>query len=640
MLCANFAINNLKAQCSFTEFTIEMSDAYGDGWTGNQVGIVKLNPACGQENFYGFYSLGRGPDQSQTICLPDGCYYLKIEDGDFKEEISWTIRQNSNQSVWAEHTSARSSQLLVVGSADCSYVGCTDPAAANYDPNATCNIGSCEFVAVYNDLCEGAQPIECGETNVAGSTELASDGFFNNCKATNIDDVWYSVYGTGEEIRIEMVSQQSSSDMQITVFTTSTNDCSSPLVCNSNTSFINTGANKKMAIWHSIEGTIYFVNVGFKQEFSDENFTLNSTCPDCGDPIALTADYVTENRAMIDWMSASSSVTNCEIWICPEGVPFSDASCEYIQAQHSPMYLENLFACYDYDVFLRETCPQGQSNVVGPLSFRTDDETVKNTLYCGDELCYPLCAANGQQVYNSSEDLSWTFCADSGMYPSVTFIYVDMELSSNCVSDFIEITSGENYSGPHCGSDFQSGGSGLSKGDCYYNAQTGGCIQVSFKSNSSIEARGICMEFNCMAVTANTGCNEIGQAAVPLNLISFDAIKKSDHNLIVWETTNEYNLEKHELQYSHDGVEWNQINEIRARNATEGINTYSTQDKNISSKSYYRLQSIDFDGTTHLSDVVIVQRQNVESKNILESVYPNPSRGHVMLILATLMIMI
>ncbi len=629
MLCANFTNNNLNAQCALTEFTIDMSDDFGDGWTGNQVSIKKLNATCGQETIYGPFSLDRGPDQQQSVCLPDGCYYISTVDGDFKEEISWSIRQNSNQQIWAEHTTSHPSNLLVVGNADCSFIGCTDQTANNYDPNATCSIGSCQYLAVYNDICDGAMPLECGATNVNGSTENATAAFFNNCKANNIDDVWYSVYGTGEEIRIEMSTQQANSEIQLTVFTTSTNDCSSPLVCNSNTSFINTGANKKMAIWDSEVGTIYFVNVGFKQDFADETFTLNSTCPDCGDPVALTADYVTENRAMIDWKSASSMVDNCEVWVCPSGVPYTDPACRYLDNQHSPMYLNNLFSCYDYDVYLRERCNSTLTNVVGPLSFTTDNETEKNVLYCGDQMCYPMCAANGQQIYSSSEDESWTFCADAGMYPSVTFNYVDMELSTNCIADFIEISSGIGYSGPHCGSDFQAGGSELGAGDCYYNPQMGGCLQVSFKSNASVEAKGFCMEFVCKAPASVTNCNELLQASVPLKMLSFDAEAKDGMNVIQWETSNEYNVDLHRLERSTDGHSWKLLVEHKALNAQEGVNQYLSRDLTPFSKTYYRLKTIDFDGSTYHSEVRIVQRDKQSQDQILEAVYPNPSSGVV-----------
>jgi hypothetical protein len=116
--------------CDATEYTITMSDSYGDGWNGNVLTI-------GEESF----TIESGSEGSAVICLADGVYTVTNGGGSFGSEVSWSIGDALSGGSPFEGT-------LVVG--DVVITGCMDETALNYDANATEDDGSCEYYS-----CDG-----------------------------------------------------------------------------------------------------------------------------------------------------------------------------------------------------------------------------------------------------------------------------------------------------------------------------------------------------------------------------------------------------------------------------------------------------------------------------------------------------
>lgn len=87
-----------------------------------------------------------------------------------------------------------------------------------------------------------------------------------------------------------------------------------------------------------------------------------------------------------------------------------------------------------------------------------------------------------------------------------------------------------------------------------------------------------------------------GLQALPLNLISFDAIKQINKVLLQWKTENEINSSKFLVERSMDGITYSVIGELDAKNMA-GTNSYQLPDLNPNtSLNYYRLKSLDKDG--------------------------------------------
>ncbi len=121
--------------CSGTLVTLDMFDAFGDGWNGATYNFVDGNGVTVASGTM------TGSFAQNVICLDNGCYTFNVGGGTFDGEISWTL---SNIIGGSLSGGAPSSQLVQVG-ATC-VPGCTDPTACNFDASADFNFG-CDFVS-------------------------------------------------------------------------------------------------------------------------------------------------------------------------------------------------------------------------------------------------------------------------------------------------------------------------------------------------------------------------------------------------------------------------------------------------------------------------------------------------------------
>jgi len=123
-----------------TVVTVNLFDSFGDGW--NNAFYTWTDIATNV--VIGDGTMVTGTTDSQQWCLQPGCYDFSVTGGGFPAEVSWNI-------VGADYAfggGAPSSQTVPVGGADCGPVGCTDPAASNYDPAAVIDDGSCLCVPI------------------------------------------------------------------------------------------------------------------------------------------------------------------------------------------------------------------------------------------------------------------------------------------------------------------------------------------------------------------------------------------------------------------------------------------------------------------------------------------------------------
>jgi hypothetical protein len=112
-----------------------------------------------------------------------------------------------------------------------------------------------------------------------------------------------------------------------------------------------------------------------------------------------------------------------------------------------------------------------------------------------------------------------------------------------------------------------------------------------------------------------------GKLTLPLKITSFTTQLTGLQNkqtVVRWTTAQEVNTNQFYIERSADGLIFNNIGNIPAKN-TSGINNYSFTDENpLQGTSYYRLKEVDKDGTSTYSDIRAVK--NAEAL----TVYPNP----------------
>lgn len=116
-------------------------------------------------------------------------------------------------------------------------------------------------------------------------------------------------------------------------------------------------------------------------------------------------------------------------------------------------------------------------------------------------------------------------------------------------------------------------------------------------------------------------------AILPVKLLSFNARRNVNNHIIVsWVVTNEINNKKFEIERSTNGINFNSIASIGARNNGSLTETYSYTDQQpIGNILYYRLKQIDINGTYSYSAIVTVKMNGKQTYNI----YPNPVKDRI-----------
>ena len=169
-----------NASCCYQNCgSLIMNDALGDGWNGAVATITDavsgLIVASG--------TIANGNTGTLTLCLPDGCYTLNVTEGDWPNEVSWILTGANGGILTGGPTDGVN---FSVGSGNCN-VGCTEPVACNYDPDAglsdctLCEYQSCQgctydIASNYNpaaSIDDGSCIIEAVSTCPA---DLDSDG--------------------------------------------------------------------------------------------------------------------------------------------------------------------------------------------------------------------------------------------------------------------------------------------------------------------------------------------------------------------------------------------------------------------------------------------------------------------------------
>jgi hypothetical protein len=132
---------------------------------------------------------------------------------------------------------------------------------------------------------------------------------------------------------------------------------------------------------------------------------------------------------------------------------------------------------------------------------------------------------------------------------------------------------------------------------------------------------------------ANTTCFKSYTASVapcvtplPIRMGDFWGYKNNSVNVLKWYTLSEVNTDLFEIQRSKDGQTFETIGTVNAHlNSSQRID-YTFEDKNpLKTGSYYRLKSIDTDGSTELSKTIFIR--NSSKSIMIESIVPNPSNN-------------
>lgn len=172
---ATATIPDNDACCYSNCLTFIMNDSDGDGWNGNTATVTDLNTGL----VVATATLSSGSTATTTLCIGDGCYLFTIGGGAFPLEVSW-ILTGTNSGVLTGGVNTVGIQFSV-GSGNCN-LGCTEPLACNYDPEAglsDCSL--CEYTTclgcTYANATnyDPAATIDDGSCEIVGSSTCPAD---------------------------------------------------------------------------------------------------------------------------------------------------------------------------------------------------------------------------------------------------------------------------------------------------------------------------------------------------------------------------------------------------------------------------------------------------------------------------------
>lgn len=125
-------------------------------------------------------------------------------------------------------------------------------------------------------------------------------------------------------------------------------------------------------------------------------------------------------------------------------------------------------------------------------------------------------------------------------------------------------------------------------------------------------------------IIASGGASENG--LLPVELISFKAMKENEKGIVTWVTAAELNNDFFTIQRSKDGANFEDIGTVAGMGTTNQPQTYTFTDENpLAGTSYYRLKQTDFDGTTEIFKPALFEM--ISSSSHI-TVFPNPVSGN------------
>ncbi len=128
------------------------------------------------------------------------------------------------------------------------------------------------------------------------------------------------------------------------------------------------------------------------------------------------------------------------------------------------------------------------------------------------------------------------------------------------------------------------------------------------------------VSYGNLTFVATSGCAQL----LPIELISFQAIRKSNTINLKWETASEINNNYFSIERSFDGLNFETIDKVIGVGNSLTLNKYEYNDGKPSRElSYYRLKQTDFNGEFKYSNILSIESDN--SKAFICHIFPNPT---------------
>jgi hypothetical protein len=622
--------------------TLQMFDSGNDGWNG---ATYTLYDSFGNVEASG--TLQNGGYGLAQFCLTAGCYFIEIDGGISPSEISWTLSTSGLGLVTEE---ANRSLYFSVGPGVC---GCTDPAACNFDPNATidnntCCASACATITVgggSNDgqisweLIQGVDEVAGGGENLASPLEICLDG----CYTLNL----YDSGGNGWEGATILIEDQYGQILFVgslsgfSAFSTFN-------ICSEN-----------------------------PQDFGCENVSPPG-CPDiyAGEDVAVECAMPTVNLLAQVFETGESNTYFVESIPYAPPIPYSDGvsvsiGVDDVWSYEIPLPFDFCFfgdtysrmivgsnALISFDVTKAlEFCPWSYTatvpNPVLPTNaifgpYHDIDPSVCGTVsysICGAEPCrFAVINFNDVCHYQCTSIKS---SCQIVIYETTNVIEIYIGDKPTCgtwnlgnavvgIQNF-DATAGfvapGSQTGPWTASNeawrFVPGGIPNYSVKWYHdNVEMATGIGLTVEATEDPETYiAEATYINCNGDSVIVSDDVVVQCfafLLPIELLSFDAEVKGKQVVCKWVTATELNNEYFTVEHSQDLQHWQELGEIPGAGTTLEEKRYSYVDKDpLEGISYYRIRQTDYNGDySHSWNRAV----NLEF-SFGSYVYPNPNKG-------------
>ncbi|WP_157780941.1 T9SS type A sorting domain-containing protein [Hymenobacter sedentarius] len=137
--------------------------------------------------------------------------------------------------------------------------------------------------------------------------------------------------------------------------------------------------------------------------------------------------------------------------------------------------------------------------------------------------------------------------------------------------------------------------------------------------------------YTVTGTTATGGCNTAQSTVtvlrpLPVELISFEAVKSDKVAVLTWATASEKNSAYFEIERSFDGESFESVGQRAGAGTTSARTNYQFVDTRLAQSAgtvYYRLRQVDATGETNYSPVRALQ-SSATARAIKAEVFPNP----------------
>lgn len=118
---------------------------------------------------------------------------------------------------------------------------------------------------------------------------------------------------------------------------------------------------------------------------------------------------------------------------------------------------------------------------------------------------------------------------------------------------------------------------------------------------------------------------------LPVELADFRGETLAKHNRLYWTTAREENVQWHILERSNDARNnWEEVARTQGARLSTEEQGYTLDDEAPTATAYYRLRSVDYDGSQGISPIIMLERVN---DGITIQAYPNPAGDRLEVVL-------